>query len=34
MALPVAGGMLFTGLVVVWLTSALWFFREFGFPSF
>jgi hypothetical protein len=33
-ALPVAGGLLFSGLVVVWLTSALWFFREFGFPSF
>jgi Family of unknown function (DUF6529) len=33
-ALPVAGGLLFSALVVVWLTSALWFFREFGFPSF
>jgi len=34
LALPVAGGLLFSALVVVWLTSALWFFREFGFPSF
>jgi ABC-type uncharacterized transport system permease subunit len=34
LALPVAGGALFSGLVVVWLTSAFWFFREFGFPSF
>jgi hypothetical protein len=33
-ALPVAGGLLFTGFIVVWLTSALWFFREFGFPEF
>jgi hypothetical protein len=33
-ALPLAGGMLFSGLIVVWWTSALWFFREFGFPSF
>ena len=34
LALPVAGGLLFSGVVVVWWTSALWFFREFGFPSF
>jgi len=34
LALPVAGGALFTALVIVWYTSALWFFREFGFPSF
>jgi hypothetical protein len=33
-ALPVAGGLLFSALVVIWYTSALWFFREFGFPSF
>jgi hypothetical protein len=33
-ALPVAGGTLFSALAVVWWTSALWFFREFGFPSF
>ncbi len=32
-ALPVAGGALFTMLVAVWLTSALWFFTNFGFPS-
>jgi Family of unknown function (DUF6529) len=34
LALPVAGGALFTALVIIWYTSALWFFREFGFPSF
>jgi hypothetical protein len=28
--LPVVGGLLFTGLVGVWLTSALWFFTTFG----
>ena len=28
--LPVAGGLLFAVLVVVWYTSALWFFRELG----
>jgi hypothetical protein len=33
-ALPVAGGTVFSVLVVIWLTSALWFFKEFGFPSF
>ena len=32
-ALPVAGGLMFTTLVVVWLTSGLWFVRENGFPS-
>jgi hypothetical protein len=32
-ALPLAGGALFTALVVVWFTSAGWFFTEFGFPS-
>jgi hypothetical protein len=26
--LPVAGGLLFAVLIVVWYTSALWFFRE------
>ena len=34
LALPIAGGMLFSAIVVIWYTSALWFFREFGFPSF
>jgi hypothetical protein len=33
-ALPVAGGLLFSAFVVVWYTSALWFFEQFGFPSF
>jgi hypothetical protein len=33
-ALPVAGGVLFSALAVVWWTSALWFFKEVGFPSF
>jgi hypothetical protein len=30
-ALPVMGGAVFTALVVVWATSALWFFRTQGF---
>ena len=29
-AVPVAGGLLFTGLTGLWLTSSLWFFSEFG----
>jgi len=29
-ALPVVGGLLFTVLTVIWLTSSLWFFREIG----
>ena len=32
-ALPVAGGLMFSTLVVVWLTSALWFIHHNGFPS-
>jgi hypothetical protein len=27
LVLPIAGGLLFTVLLVVWWTSALWFFR-------
>jgi hypothetical protein len=34
LALPVAGGLLFSAFIVIWYTSALWFFRQFGFPSF
>lgn len=33
-ALPVVGGTLFTLIVALWSTSALWFFRNSGFPSF
>jgi hypothetical protein len=29
-ALPVVGGVLFTALVALWLSSALWFFTNFG----
>lgn len=29
-ALPLFGGLVFTGLVGLWLTSALWFFTTFG----
>jgi hypothetical protein len=29
-ALPVLGGLLFTVLVGLWWTSALWFFGTFG----
>jgi hypothetical protein len=31
--LPLAGGLLFTVLIGVWLTSGLWFISENGFPS-
>jgi hypothetical protein len=31
--LPLAGGLLFTLLIAVWLTSGLWFISENGFPS-
>jgi hypothetical protein len=32
-ALPLAGGLLFTLLVAVWLTSGFWFISENGWPS-
>ena len=32
--LAIVGGAVFTSLVAIWLTSALWFFDNFGFPSF
>src|SRR5215208_3256141 len=32
-ALPIAGGLVFSLLVGVWLTSGLWFISENGFPS-
>jgi hypothetical protein len=32
--LPVVGGVLFALLIGLWLTSALWFFDNTGFPSF
>jgi hypothetical protein len=28
--LPIAGGLLFSTLLRLWLTSALWFFSTFG----
>ncbi|MFI6563110.1 DUF6529 family protein [Streptomyces sp. NPDC050534] len=28
--LPLVGGLVFTALTLIWLTSALWFFRTFG----
>ena len=33
-SIPIAGGLVFAGLVAIWLTSALWFFQNNGFPSF
>jgi Family of unknown function (DUF6529) len=33
-ALPVIGGLIFSVLVALWLTSALWFFNNAGFPNF
>src|SRR3954462_12302282 len=32
-ALPVAGGVLFTVLIAAWLTSGLWFISKHGFPA-
>ena len=32
-ALPIAGGVLFTVLIGAWLTSGLWFISENGFPA-
>src|SRR4051794_36694146 len=32
-ALPLAGGLMFSTLVAVWLTSALWFISNQGFPA-
>jgi hypothetical protein len=32
-ALPIAGGLVFTLLVSVWLTSGLWFISHHGFPA-
>ena len=32
-ALPVAGGVLFTVLIAAWLTSGLWFISKNGFPA-
>jgi Family of unknown function (DUF6529) len=34
LVLPLVGGTVFTTLVVIWLTSSLWFFDNIGFPSF
>ncbi|MET7620216.1 DUF6529 family protein [Streptomyces sp. NPDC005408] len=31
--LPIVGGAVFTTLTVIWLTSALWFFRTVGFTT-
>lgn len=28
--LPIVGGLVLTALTIIWLTSALWFFRTFG----
>jgi hypothetical protein len=29
-SLPVVGGLVFTGLVGLWLSASLWFFTQFG----
>jgi hypothetical protein len=34
LVLPIVGGTVFSALVVIWLTSSLWFFDNIGFPSF
>jgi hypothetical protein len=33
-AVPIAGGLVFSTLIAIWLTSALWFFQNVGFPQF
>jgi hypothetical protein len=33
-ALPVLGGLVFSAIVGLWLTSSLWFFRNIDFPGF
>jgi Family of unknown function (DUF6529) len=33
LALPVLGGVVFTALTVLWLTSAFWFFSTVEFPG-
>lgn len=33
-ALPAVGGAVFTVLVLVWLTSSLWYYDTVGFPEF
>jgi len=33
-ALPVIGGTLVAGLVIIWMTSALWFFNTVDFPGY
>ncbi|MGH8915562.1 MAG: DUF6529 family protein, partial [Acidimicrobiia bacterium] len=33
-ALPIAGGIVFTLLVTLWLTSSMWFFTNFDGPLF
>jgi hypothetical protein len=33
LALPVLGGVVFTALTVLWLTSAFWFFTKVDFPG-
>ncbi len=32
-SLPVFGGVVFTTLVAIWVTSSLWFFTNIGFPA-
>jgi hypothetical protein len=32
-ALPVLGGLVFTALTAIWLTSSFWFFTTVGFPG-
>ena len=33
-ALPVVGGLTFSIVIGIWLTSSLWFFQNIGFPDF
>jgi hypothetical protein len=33
LVLPILGGVVFTALTVLWLTSSLWFFTTVAFPG-
>jgi Family of unknown function (DUF6529) len=32
--LPIIGGLVFSSVIAIWLTSSLWFFENIGFPQF
>lgn len=34
LVLPIIGGLTFSAVIAIWLTSSLWFFQNVGFPEF